>query len=79
MYRQQFGIHGRFKIRNCGFDVRGIRKNCMQLGLDNARALLPEVARDYLEHSIIAETMDKQYGFGITEYVGHAIQDYCGV
>ncbi|MEE1443469.1 MAG: MerR family transcriptional regulator [Blautia sp.] len=48
-------------------------------GLDNARALLLEMARDYLEHSIIAETMDKQYGLGITEYVGHAIQDYYGV
>lgn len=48
-------------------------------GLDNARALLLEVARDYLEHSIIAESMDKLYGAGITEYVGLAIQDYYGV
>lgn len=35
---------------------------------DNARALLLEVARDYLNNSQMEEATDKQYGKGITKY-----------
>lgn len=47
--------------------------------LDNARQLLLEVAKDYLNHSIMVEATDKQYGIGVSEYIGHAIQNYYGV
>lgn len=47
--------------------------------LDNARYLLLEVAKDYLNHSQLEEATDKQYGEGVTKYIGHAIQHYYGV
>lgn len=47
--------------------------------LNNARQLLLEVANDYLNHSIVGEATDKQYGVGVSEYIGHAIQSYYGV
>ncbi len=47
--------------------------------VDNARALLLEVARDYLNNSQMEEATDKQYGKGITKYIGLAIYRYYGV
>ena len=47
--------------------------------VDNARYLLLKVAEDYLNHSQLEEATDKQYGEGITKYIGHAIQQYYGV
>lgn len=47
--------------------------------LDNARYLLLEVATDYLQNSKLTNATDKQYGAGIAEYVGQAIQNYYGV
>lgn len=47
--------------------------------VDNARALLLEVARDYLNNSQLEEVTDKQYGKGITKYIGSAIYRYYGV
>lgn len=47
--------------------------------LDNARALLLEIAKDYLNHSVLEEATDCQYGKGVTEYIGHAIENYYGM
>ncbi len=46
--------------------------------LDNARYLLLDVATDYLTNSKLTEATDKQYGVGITEYIGKCIQKYYG-
>lgn len=47
--------------------------------LDNARALLLEVAKDYTGNSQMEEATDRQYGRGITRYIGVAIYRYYGV
>lgn len=46
--------------------------------MDNARALLLETAKDYLDHSQLEEATDKQYGKGVTRYIGSAISRYYG-
>lgn len=47
--------------------------------MDNARVLLLEMAKDYLDHSPLEEATEKQYGKGITKYIGSAIYRYYGV
>lgn len=47
--------------------------------MDNARVLLLEMAKDYLNHSQLEEDTDKQYGKGVTKYIGSAIYRYYGV
>lgn len=47
--------------------------------MDNARVLLLEMAKDYLNHSKLEEATEKQYGKGITKYIGSAICRYYGV
>lgn len=47
--------------------------------VDNARVLLLEVAKDYLSNSRMEEATDRQYGKGITRYIGLAIYRYYGV
>ncbi|MCU6733855.1 MerR family transcriptional regulator [Diplocloster agilis] len=47
--------------------------------MDNARALLLDVAKDYLNNSQMEEATDRQYGMGITKYIGSAIYRYYGV
>lgn len=47
--------------------------------VENPRALLLEVAKDYLNHSQLEEATDKQYGKGVTKYIGSAIYRYYGV
>ncbi|MDY3918596.1 MAG: MerR family transcriptional regulator [Candidatus Limivivens sp.] len=47
--------------------------------LENARYLLLQVARDYLNHSMLEAVTDSQYGSGVTRYIGQAIEDYYGV
>lgn len=46
---------------------------------DNARYLLLKVAEDYLSQGTLVEATDEQYGDGVTEYIGHAIEKYYGV
>lgn len=46
--------------------------------MDNAKALLLKVAKDYLNHSQLEEGTDRQYGKGITKYIGEAIYKYYG-
>lgn len=46
--------------------------------MDNAKTLLLKVAKDYLNHSRLEEGTDRQYGKGITKYIGEAIFKYYG-
>lgn len=47
--------------------------------LDNARNILLDLAKEYLEYPKLAEATDRQFGAGCSEYVAHAIQRYYGV
>ena len=49
------------------------------LRVDNARYVLLKTADDYLGNSVLAEATDKQYGQGVTKYIGEAIKHYYGV
>lgn len=46
--------------------------------LDNARNILLDLAREYLQSEKLAEVTDSQFGKGCSEYVAHAIQHYYG-
>lgn len=46
--------------------------------LDNARNILLDLAKEYLENSKLAEATDSQYGKGCSEYVANAIRRYYG-
>ena len=61
-------------------EVKRLGKSCKNLfKMDNARVLLLEMAKDYLNHSQLEEATDKQYGKGVTKYIGSAIYRYYGV
>ena len=47
--------------------------------LDNARNILLDLAKEYLQSEKLAEVTDNQYRKGCSEYVAHAIQHYYGV
>lgn len=47
--------------------------------LDNARNILLDLAKEYLQSGKLAEATDSQFGKGCSEYVAHAIQCYYGV
>ena len=47
--------------------------------LDNARNILLDLAKEYLQNEKLAEVTDSQFGKGCSEYVAHAIQHYYGV
>ena len=47
--------------------------------LDNARSILLDLAKEYLQNGKLAETTDGQFGEGCAEYVAQAIQHYYGV
>lgn len=47
--------------------------------LDNARAILLDLAKEYLQYEKLAEVTDRQYGKGSAEYIAQAIQRYYGV
>lgn len=47
--------------------------------LDNARAILLDLAKEYSQSEKFAEVTDSQYGKGFSEYVAKAIQHYYGV
>ena len=49
------------------------------LRLDNARYVLLKTADDYLGNGVLIEATDKQYGQGVTKYIGEAIKHYYGV
>lgn len=47
--------------------------------LDNARSILLDLAKEYLQNSKLAEACDRQFGTGCSEYVANAIMRYYGV
>ncbi len=47
--------------------------------LDNARNILLDLAKEYLQNEKLAEAADSQFGKGCSEYAAHAIQHYYGV
>lgn len=47
--------------------------------LDNARAMLLDLANEYLKSEKLAEVTDSQYGSGFSEYVAKAIKRYYGI
>lgn len=49
------------------------------LHVDNARYVLLKTADDYLGNGVLTEATDKQYGQGVTKYIGEAIKRYYGV
>lgn len=46
--------------------------------LDNARAILLDLAKEYMENEKLAEAADNQYGEGCAEYTTQAIRRYYG-
>ena len=44
------------------------------LRVDNARFVLLKTADDYLGNGVLTEVTDKQYGQGVTKYIGEAIK-----
>ena len=60
--------------------VRKLAKNYKKLlKVDNARYVLLKTADDYLGNGVLTEATDKQYGQGVTKYIGEAIKRYYGV
>lgn len=47
--------------------------------LDNARSILIDLAKEYLQGEKLAEATDNQFGKGCAQYVAHAILHYYGV
>ena len=47
--------------------------------LDNARSILLDLSKEYLQNSKLAEVTDNQFGAGCSEYVANAIKRYYGV
>ena len=47
--------------------------------LDNARNILLDLAKEYLQSGKLAEATDSQFGNGCSEYVANAIKDYYGL
>lgn len=46
--------------------------------LDNARNILLDLAKEYLQSDKLAEATDSQFGKGCSEYVANAIKNYYG-
>ena len=60
--------------------VELLAKNYKKMfALDNARSILLDLAKEYLQHSKLAEVTDSQFGAGCSEYVANAIKRYYGV
>lgn len=47
--------------------------------LDNARAILLDLAKEYLQEGKLAEATDNQFGKGCSDFVAHSIYRYYGV
>lgn len=47
--------------------------------LDNARNILLDLAKEYLQYEKLAEATDSQYGAGSAEYIAKAILNYYGM
>lgn len=59
--------------------VKMLAKNYKTMfALDNARNILLDLAKEYLQGEKLAEATDSQFGKGCSAYVAHAIQHYYG-
>ncbi|MCI9125201.1 MAG: MerR family transcriptional regulator [Eubacterium sp.] len=59
--------------------VEKLAKNYKTMfALDNARNILLDLAKEYLQNEKLAEITDRQFGKGCSAYVAHAIQHYYG-
>ncbi len=47
--------------------------------LDNARNILLDLAKEYLQNEKLAEATDQQFGKGCSEYAARAVRHYYGV
>lgn len=47
--------------------------------LDNARNILLDLAKEYLDNAKLAEITDEQFGVGCSEYVANSIKRYYGI
>ena len=57
--------------------VKRLGESCKNFfKMDNARVLLLEIAKDYLNHSQLEEATDKQYGKGLQNTL---VQRYIGI
>ena len=60
--------------------VELLAKNYKKMfALDNARSILLDLSKEYLQNSKLAEATDSQFGIGCSEYVANAIKRYYGV
>lgn len=60
--------------------VELLAKNYKKMfALDNARSILLDLSKEYLQNSKLAEVTDSQFGTGCSEYVANAIKRYYGV
>lgn len=62
--------------------IYGSKEKAVEASLQAAgdrEGLKNEVAKDYLNHSQLEAATDSQYGDGVTQYIGHAIELYYGV
>ena len=60
--------------------VEMLAKNYKKMfALDNARSILLDLSKEYLQNSKLAEVTDSQFGIGCSEYVANAINRYYGV
>lgn len=60
--------------------VRQLAENYKTMfALDNARSILLDLAKEYLQNGKLAEATDTQLGEGCSEYVAQAINQYYGV
>ena len=46
--------------------------------IDNARAILLDLAKEYLKSEKLTDATDNQYGKGCAEYIAQAIRRYYG-
>lgn len=60
--------------------VEGLAENYKKMfALDNARNILLDLAKEYLQNGKLAKATDSQFGEGCSEYVAQAIQHYYGI
>ena len=62
----------------------GLPQSCLpkttkMFALDNARSILLDLSKEYLQNAKLAEVIDNQFGAGCSEYVANAIKRYYGV
>lgn len=80
-------IYQRFMAAKKAGDTDMAQSAVMQLAenyktmfaLDNARNILLDLAKEYLQNDKLAQATDSQFGEGCAAYVAHAIEQYYGM